>query len=198
MERRALHEAGHAVVAHALGRTPTYATREREPTTSRRLPVGHPLNPFPHPFVSGGFHISEPLLAKEVTAQFASGQPLKPEHVEWVRQQAVIIIAGPIAEEKNSGPEWQADLNDLSHWAVVLGVVQSGEQVPPAFMHAVAKAAHTILADNTETLSTVMNALIARGDLGEAELAEALAGTPRGSHRHLLATVPGGGSGGDR
>src|SRR4051794_10630570 len=114
-ELTALHEVGHAVVAHALGRTPTYAR-----VTYRRLPVGHPHNPYPYPLDSAGYHVSEPLLASEVYAHLKSGEPLAPEHVEWLWQEAVITLAGPIAEGNQHGPEIQGDLHDVSQIAGLL------------------------------------------------------------------------------
>ena len=98
----AIHEAGHCLVAHAVGMHVIYATVKREIVLPGRIcRKGHPgehVNTTDTPFVSDGFNVAEPLLAADVSQQLQAGLPLTVEHRLWLAQSALSSAAGPLAE----------------------------------------------------------------------------------------------------
>jgi hypothetical protein len=196
-ELTALHEAGHVLVGHALGRRPVYVR-----ITPVTLPVGHPENPLDTPIVSGGFHRDEPTMSPEVKAQYEGGLPLTAEQREWLLQECIIAFGGPLAElvvnqsaiDIGMTSPASGDFLQLGNCAGMLGYLAelNGETiVAPAFQDAAEDAARSILADLMEHVVELANALLATPVMEEEQVQAALAGVPSGSHVHLVASLAG-------
>src|SRR2546423_45713 len=93
IERNARHEAGHAIAAHAVGRRVVQLR-----CIPKELAADDPANFYGEPFLTDGFHQAEPLLGGEVVSRLRTGRPLSPELRDWCLQDAIICLAGPIAE----------------------------------------------------------------------------------------------------
>lgn len=149
-----------------------------------------PDNPFDRPFETFGFHQSSPLRGDEVVLRRRSGLPLTAELVEWCRQDAIICLAGPIAEGILGEPGSQHDIDEWHKSASALGQIGSREET--LFYEATIYAAETIIVELGAHLEELIVRLTARGEMQELEIDEALVGTPNGSHKHLLKTLPDG------
>jgi hypothetical protein len=184
-----LHEAGHAMAAHALGRHVVYIR-----TTPVRLPVGHPGNPSDRRVTSDGLVLTEPQLGDEINEQQLAGRPLTEEQVDWLLQEAVIVLAGPIAE--SPATDWPSVLaaakDDFRHLGQIARALGRYEErngtvmVEPAFQHAAEHAARTILVAHTRDVLVLAKTLRATPVMREAELSVALAHLDRGSYLALL------------
>jgi hypothetical protein len=182
----ARHEAGHAVVAHAVGQHPVYLT-----CIPRLVPVGDPENPTDAPLRGYGFHLAEPFRTDEINERVEAGLPFTADQVEWVRQEAVISVAGPIAEGKVAGAD--LDIDRFINMADVLGYAEErdGELFAnEEFESAVIQLAERILFDYARLVVSLGKRLLARRELHAADIDAFLAGTVNGSHRHLLAELP--------
>jgi hypothetical protein len=183
IERNARHEAGHAIAAHAVGRC---VVKLR--CIPKVLAAEDPENPHDYPFPTDGFHQAEPLLGEEVVSPFRPGRPLPPELREWCLQDAVLCLAGPIAEgilgEDGSG-------QDIAEWAYSACFLEQVGEARPGnpFYDACVNVSETIIKELSEPLEVLIVRLVAEGEMDEEQIQEALAGTPNGSHRHLLKTL---------
>lgn len=111
----ARHEAGHAIAAHAVGRR-VVALR----CTRKELAADDPINPYEVPFMTYGFHQSEPLRGAEVQECLREGARLPAELQHWCLQDAV--ICWPVRSLKESLVRRGVDTTLLSgrsprsHW----------------------------------------------------------------------------------
>jgi hypothetical protein len=180
----ALHEAAHAVVAHAVGRRVTYVR-----ATAKPIPVDHPS----HVTAAGGITNSEPDLADEVNLRYELHRPFTDAQREWLAQDAVAVLAGGMAEHAAGVPPMEVMLvmiGDATQSVQASRMLRrGGTGTEREFRRAASAATRTILDDLGAEVERLRDLLLDRGELGEAEVAEALAGVPCGSHRHLLATV---------
>jgi hypothetical protein len=190
-ERRfsAFHEAGHAIVAHAVGRRPVYIR-----SSTLALEVGDSDNRYNVPIKTMGFLRCEPSLAAEVNGRYTSGLAFTPGQQEWPLQEAVVTLGGPIGQSTQSGRESAMgsagdDLEKHVMAARLLGRVQQVDgrtTVDPAFSDAAFDAADAILLDLNEPMVSLAE-LLCQTPVVEGQLLEdALAGSPRGSHVALL------------
>lgn len=194
----AAHEAGHVIVAHALGRHVLVAR-----IGGVELPPGHPSNPLEVASVSAGFHLAGPSLTAEINECFEAGVPFTAHQVDWLRSEIIVAFAGRIAECFLTGqadvPAWAAegDLIQAGHVARMLGKAETrpdGEIVYDVeFLIQAHRVSGAILADLTPNLTCMADLLSVRpvAEYPEETIQMMLAelGSPEGSHRHLLATL---------
>jgi hypothetical protein len=187
----AAHEAGHVIVAHALGR---HVLRVR--IGNVYLAADHPEDPSGVEMISSGFTLFGPLLADEVEERRRTGTPLTAEHVDWLRSEMVLCFPGLIAEAvlTKSRPGADADLAQAGAIAEALGKVEVREDgqvhVDAAFHREAHGVAQAILADLVRNLIALTEMLAAQpnSEWPEEAIQAALSelGSPEGSHRHLL------------
>jgi hypothetical protein len=195
-KRVAFHEAGHAVVAHAVGLTTTYIR-----VGWVVLPPGHPDNPTKEPLDSGGFHRIAPNLAAEVQAKLDGGEALTAAEREWALQHFVVCFAGPIAESAVAAVSRdetfrgaRGDFQQATWMAEALGrAVDMGEgklAAEPGLWQAGQEVAQAILLDRAADMALLADLLESRApcEAGEETLAVIFERfeQPAGSHRHLL------------
>lgn len=174
----ARHEAGHAIAAHAVGRR-VVALR----CTRKELAADDPINPYEVPFMTYGFHQSEPLRGAEVQECLREGARLPAELQHWCLQDAVICLAGPIAEgilgEEGSG-------HDIAEWAKSAIALGQPGRSGTRFYDATAAVARTIIEDLDADLRVLIVRLIREGEMETPSIADALQDLPSGSHTDLL------------
>jgi len=182
----AYHEAAHAVAAHAVGRRVVYLR-----ITPVTLPVGHPQNTADVPVVSLGFQLSEPLMAAEVNARHTSGEPFTGAETEWLLQETVISLAGPVMESPDGTPgaTMADDFRAFGQIAGMLGRTDERDGVKvvePEFLRRVERATRQVVSELLEHVIALSKALLETPEMDEKTAQAALAAIPAGSHRHLL------------
>jgi hypothetical protein len=188
-ELTARHEAGHAVVAHALGRR-VISIR----ATALRLPTGHPHNPFNKPVVSAGFTLNEPRRAEEINAQLDAGRAFTEDQTDWLLEEVVICLAGGLAESSatdraTARASAAADLHQCGQIAGMLGrFVERGSAATadPVFLHLAETATRVILDALDADVLLLAKTLITNPVAGEDTIRKAFSELPCGSHRWVL------------
>jgi hypothetical protein len=182
-----VHEAGHVVVAYALGRRVSLVRLGSHP-----VPDDHPHAEVLAGSIAGGETRFGPDLASEISKRFNDGQPLALEHVEWLRAELVICHAGTAAEERLLGsatPEgWTADAQQGAVVVRMLGITDDSDGGA-----ARVERAANIATSLVDALESELERVAARFSQGTVELDEAAitllleeSGLRRGSHRELL------------
>jgi hypothetical protein len=191
----AIHEAGHCIVAHALGLRVIFATIKREIVLPggvyrKGCPAEHP-NTSGELIVDDGFNVAEPLLADEVNACAAAGLPLSPEQRIWLAQSAVSSAAGPFAE---AGAGFRpggvsGDRQQVGQCAGLLGRKQEhrGNTVAdPGWVKAVEHDAAIILSENWVYVEAFAERLLADIELDAEACQAALDGLPCGNYEWMI------------
>jgi hypothetical protein len=194
----AIHEAGHCVVAHALGMHVIYATIKPETVlpggVCRKGHPGEHLNTTDAPFRSDGFNAAEPLLAAEVEEQVTAGLPLTAEHQLWLAQSAVSSAAGPLAElsaDLGDGGA-RSDLQQVSLYvAILVNSQQPQSEIPDRTKvdestYAALNAARIILNESRPQVVAFANRLLADLELDAQACQAALDGLPCGNYAWML------------
>ena len=189
----AIHEAGHCLVAHAVGMHVIYATVKREIVLPGRIcRKGHPgehVNTTDTPFVSDGFNVAEPLLAAEVEERLIAGLPLTPEHRLWLAQSALSSAAGPLAEIGAGLGDGGArsDLEQVSYFLNLLarslmdsGEIADGKAWYESALHSILDGARIILNQNLAHVGAFADQLIANLELDTDSCQGALSALPCG------------------
>ncbi len=176
VQETALHEASHLVVGHALGRRAVYVR-----ITPERLPDGR---------TSLGLVLVEPDLTEEITTEHAAGVPITAEQRRWVLEEAVITLAGAVAEMVARPETAAADMERAGWCALMLGVVRPHPGTPhmeadPRFIDTAAAIAHTVTRERETGVLAMAKALAAAGEMREPQIAAVLTDAARGSHMHL-------------
>jgi hypothetical protein len=183
----AVHEAGHIVVAYALGRRVTLVRIGRQ-----TVPADHPHAELLQGSVTGGESRFGPALGPEISHRIETGAPLATNHIEWLCSELVTCFAGFHAELRLLGEmDQDGALADVAQASIVvrfLGItgdvdggatrVERAEQI-----------AQTVLAELSACVERVAAAL----SEGPCEFNESSAhalleqsGVQPGSHRKLL------------
>jgi hypothetical protein len=181
-ERTALHEAAHAIVAHAVGRRVVELW-----AVSKSLPVGHEYNDTQAEKAIDGFHRSEPDLGEDVYKRYMAGEDLSDEERKWCQQDAVIDLAGPYAERGLPEPGTREDLERFTNTARVLEQVDANREPLGSFRAAANSIVRQILGDLHDEWQSLASRLLDEGEMDEGTIAHALRHVARGSHEHLLA-----------
>lgn len=187
LTRSAVHEAGHVVVAYALGRS-VFLLR----MGSQAVPKDHPHWDVLEGSVSGAESRFGPSLAAEISQTANSGASLTPEHIEWLRAELVTCLAGRLAELQLLGDSteegWLADAQQASVVVGMLGFTSDADG-GEARLNRAGHIAEGIIAELAEPHKRVANTL----SEGPCELDEEAAhdllersGVTAGLHRHLL------------
>jgi len=183
-----VHEAGHVVVAYALGRRVTLVRLGSHP-----VPDDHPHAEVLAGSIAGGDTRFGPDLASEISKRFNDGQPLALEHLEWLRAELVICHAGIAAEERLLGsatPEgWTADAQQGAVVVRMLGITDD----PDGGAARVERAANIATSLVDALVGSGLDRIAATFSQGAVELDEAAitslleeSGLRRGNHRELL------------
>jgi hypothetical protein len=133
--------------------------------------------------MTDGFHQAEPLLGAEVDKLLRAGQPLTPELREWCLQDAVLCLAGPIAEG-TLGNEGSG--HDIEEWAKSANALGRAGYPGSPFYEGTAAVAHSILDDLSAALEELIVRLLREGVMEESGIEHAFQSTPNGSHKQLL------------
>jgi hypothetical protein len=187
LTQAAVHEAGHVVVAYAVGRRVTLIRLGRQ-----TVPSGHPHAELLKGSVTGGESRFGPALATEINHRVNTGIPLAPEHLEWLRAELVTCFAGALTEtrllgETNSGSE----LADLKQASIIVGLlgITADPDGGAARVDRAGRIAERIIADLLPSVEQVADTL----SQGPCEFDESTAhalleqsGVSRGTHRELL------------
>jgi hypothetical protein len=183
----AVHEAGHVVVAYALGRRVTLIRIGR-----RTVPLEHPHTELLQGSVTGGESRFAPALATEINHRLETGIPLDAGHLEWLRAELVTCLAGALAETRffgarDSGSEL-ADLKQASIVVTRLGITADADG-GAARVDRAGEIADMVILELAECVEHVATRL----SQGPCELDESSAhslleqsGVRRGTHRKLL------------
>jgi hypothetical protein len=132
----AVHEAGHIVVACALGRRVTLIRLGR-----RMVPADHPHAELLQGSITGGESRFAPALATDINHRVETGIPLNAVHLEWLRAELVTCFAGALAETRLLGEKRpESELAELT--ASVEQVAATLSQGPCEFDEA---SAHPLL-----------------------------------------------------
>jgi hypothetical protein len=191
----ARHEAGHAIVAHALGRHLEWVY-----IGDFVLPVGHPNNEGDDPLVRRGYCLAGPLLADAISARHAARLPFTDEQADWLLTEAVITPAGYIGQASQS---WRrrrdaangaaSDREAFESVAFLLGQAEDVDEettlVSEAFETAAFETAKRILIELMGNLMQLTDMFADRpGEWTEEALQTVLRdlGSPLGSHRPML------------
>jgi len=191
----AIHEAGHAVVAHAVGRRVVAATIKPELVLPGEF---HRKGPWQYRNESDvlqgtyGEMLCEPRLTGEIEAQAEASLPLTFEQRQWLVEEAVLAAAGPVAEHLSVGKvaNNRGDSNRLAWIAPLLGKTEQrdGRTFPDRnWGEAVQNCAATILRDCSKAVERFADELLAVREMDEVACQALLLGTfPCGSHGSLL------------
>jgi hypothetical protein len=183
----AVHEAGHIVVACALGRRVTLIRLGR-----RMVPADHPHAELLQGSITGGESRFAPALATDINHRVETGIPLNAVHLEWLRAELVTCFAGALAETRLLGekrPESElADLKQASIVVRLLGITADADGGEARVAHA-GGIANRLIAELTASVEQVAATL----SQGPCEFDEASAhpllkhsGVSRGTHREWL------------
>ena len=114
-DRPSVHEAGHVIVADAVGRHVLEVTLGRI-----NVPADHPALQAGEWMVGDGRTVIGPLLREQIIEQWESNQPYTQEQVRWLWAELAISMAGVAAEVAvfGSATELGAEL-DLRQAAAV-------------------------------------------------------------------------------
>lgn len=111
----AVHEAGHIVVAYALGRRVPLIRMGRQ-----MAPVEHPHTSLLRGSVTAGESRFGPPLATEINRR-VEGSPLAASHVEYLRAELVTCLGGTLAETRSFGPRHSGgELADVAQASIVV------------------------------------------------------------------------------
>jgi hypothetical protein len=183
----AVHEAGHIVVAYALGRRVTFIRIGRQ-----MVPADHPHAELLQGSVTGGESRFGPALATEINYRVNTGTPLAADHLEWLRAELVTCFAGALAETRLLGemdPEGAvADLKQASIIVGLLGITADADG-GAARLERAEGVAQRVIAELSACVEQVAAAL----SQGPCEFDESSAhslleqsGVKPGTHRRLL------------
>jgi hypothetical protein len=182
-----VHEAGHVVVACALGRGVTFVRLGSQP-----VPEDHPHRELLKGSITGGESRFSPAFGLEISKRVKCGLPLTPEHVEWLRIELVTCFAGRLAEvqllSSASDESWLADAQQA---AIIIGFlgIKGDADGGEARIASAGNIADRILVDLSRSLERVA-AKFSQGpsEFDEPAIASLLqqSGIRRGSHRELL------------
>jgi len=183
----AVHEAGHVVVAYALGRRVTLI-RLGEQT----VPTNHPHTELLKGSVTGGESRFGPALATEIYENVNAGIPLTAGQIEWLRAELVTCFAGALAETRLRGEQNTGSaLADLKQGSIVVGLlgINADADGGEARVERAGGIAERIIIELEACVEQVATAL----SQGPCELDEPAAhslldrsGVGQGTHRALL------------
>lgn len=183
----AVHEAGHIVVAYALGRQVTLVRIGRQ-----TVPSDHPHAELLRGAVTGGESQFGPALASEINHRAKTGFPLDANHIEWLRAELVICFSGFHAEvallDKMDQDGAVADMKQGSIAVSLLGITADADG-GAARVERAEQLAREVIAELASCVRRVAEVL----SIGSCFLDEASAhallersGARQGSHRELL------------
>lgn len=181
------HEAGHCVVAHALGWSGCSVTIRAEfvpPDECGGLAV-----------LKHGSFSYDTRQHREVNAREDAGLPFTAEQKQWLVEEAVILVAGPLAELNSgasNGENHESDAGPFWENALKLGKTEErdGKTVSSKdWFYAVQDCADTILQDCWTVVEGLAERLLEVGQMDEKACREQLRSWPSGSHAHLLSDL---------
>lgn len=194
----AIHEAGHCAVAHSVGHHVVFVTIKREIVLPGKLfrkgLPGQHRNLTGAPQVDDGFHLAEPLRADEINARADSGLPLTGDQRQWLIEEAVVTVAGPLAELHTGLGNGGAD-GDLQQLAIAAKLLGKTEQrngqtfIDETWSHAVQMVAITILQESWTLVEEFTDQLLANEEMHAEACQTILSASPCGSHTQLLAEL---------
>ena len=183
----AVHEAGHIVVAYALGRRVTHVRIGRH-----AVPGDHPHVELLEGAVTGGESRFGPALASEINHRAKTGLPLDANHIEWLRAELVTCFSGFHAEaallDKVDQDGAVADMKQGSIAVSLLGITADADGGEARVERAEA-IAREVIAELSPCIRRVAAALSNGPCVLDEPSAQALleqSGARQGTHRELL------------
>lgn len=187
LSRAAVHEAGHVVVARALGRQVVLVR-----IGTQAVPDDHPHAGVLAGATAGGETRLGPILGPEIARRADAGEAFDQEHVDWLRAELVICLAGVAAEQQLLGGATAASgVGDTAQGATVarlLGVLgdADGGAARVARAEAIAVAVLDELAMGLEGFARLLSAGPIELDGAQSSVALEGLGVSSGSHQAML------------
>ncbi|HUY72698.1 MAG TPA: hypothetical protein VMV08_10675 [Gaiellaceae bacterium] len=188
----AAHEAGHVVVAHALGRDVLQVSFGRA-----ELPHDHPGLPPELQALSNGRTLVGPLWEERLSEQFRDCEPFGDIQIAWLRAEMVMCYAGWIAEQALVGS--YRPVGAYADWlkavtaANLLGLAEMADghwRISDTISAELERIGRLIIEDLRPGLVRLAEtfATIAPAEIDEPAIRAMLAdlGLARASHVHLL------------
>jgi hypothetical protein len=183
----ATHEAGHCIVAHAMGLHVIYATITRDVAAPgavlRKGRPGEHVNATGGFFVSDGFTAIEPHIGEQIAKGADAGLAPTPEQRLWLAQFAVRAAAGPLAQEQAGFSDHGAtlDLKQVYDSAKLLsGWPHPDEAAHKELVRAILNSAAHILNGHWSRVEVFAEHLLKEIELEEQMCQEILGSVPLG------------------